>query len=82
MNELSNKMFNMQSIFVHFLNNTWYYSGENTDKVWAMMSSEEKSMFKINVRGYTWDNAFFNHIYGLRRYYFREDILPPQAEMQ
>ena len=47
MNELSNKMFNMQKLFYHFFNNTWYYGNENTDLVWDMMSSEERKMFKI-----------------------------------
>lgn len=82
MSDLSSKMFSMQQLFYHFFNNTWYYGNENTDLVWAMMSSEERKTFKINNREYDWDKVFFNHIYGIRRYYFREDILAPEAEMQ
>ena len=38
------------------------------------MSPEERLEFKIDVSLIDWDIAMQNHIYGLRRFYVKEDI--------
>ena len=75
-------MFSMQSIFHHFLNNTWHYQSHNTDRALALLSESEKREFRIDERSFKWDSAFYNHIFGLRRFYLKEDVPPPEAKMK
>jgi len=82
MQDLSTRMFKMQSIFFHFLNNLWRFQLGNTDRAWALMSDRERKDFKIDVTAFSWDDAFFNYIFGLRRFYFKEDVLAPEAKFQ
>lgn len=60
MKNMSKKMFDMQSIFFHFLNNMWRFELGRTDQAWALMSPEEKKEFKIDVAEIDWDEAIFN----------------------
>lgn len=53
-----------------------------TDKAVARMSDQERKEFRIDEKSFTWDSAFFNHIFGLRRFYLKEDVLPPEAKMR
>ena len=57
---ISKKMFDMQSIFFHFLNNLWRFEMRNTDEASALMSSEEKKEFKIDVACFDWEEGLFN----------------------
>ena len=82
MKNLSDKMFGMQSIFHHFITNTWRFSLSNTDRTWAAMNEAERREFKIDVAMFNWDDGFMHHIYGLRRYYLKEDIMSPTAGFQ
>lgn len=69
----------MQSIFHHFLNNLWNFKLDQTQKVFKMMSPEERLEFKIDVSQFDWKTGVANSIYGLRRFYLKEDILPPES---
>lgn len=44
-----------------------------------MMSPEERLEFKIDVSQFDWKTGVANSIYGLRRFYLKEDILPPES---
>ena len=57
MKMLSERMFNMQSIFFHFLNNTWNFLQRNTEKVWKLMSAQEREIFNLDVVGFSWEKA-------------------------
>ena len=74
MKGLSDKMFSMQSIFHYFITNMWRFDLSNTDRTWAAMSDEERREFKIDVQIFNWEDALMHHIYGLRRYFLKEDI--------
>ena len=43
------------------------------------MSSEEKAEFKIDAAQFNWTEAMHNQIYGLRRFYLKEDVQPPES---
>ena len=60
----------------------WRFQLGNSDRTYAMMSEEERREFKFDVGTFTWDVAFVHHIYGLRRYYLKEDILSPVEGFQ
>ena len=79
MKGISKKMYDMQTIFFHFINNMWRFELGKTDHAWALMSPEEKKEFKIDVAQYDWEEGVFNEIFGLRRFYLKEDVLPPEA---
>ena len=46
------------------------------------MSDQEKKEFRIDVNTFNWDQCFLHTIFGLRRYYMKEDILPPDAHFR
>ena len=60
MKGVSKKMFDLQSIFFHFLNKMWRYESGKTDQAWALMSSEEKKEFKIEVTTFDWEEGIYN----------------------
>ena len=53
-------MFNMQTIFHHFLANTWNFANTTSDHATAMMSHSERQEFKIDVQLIDWDVALRN----------------------
>lgn len=55
MKALSEKAFNMQSLFFHFINSTWRFQSGNTDRTWALMNDQERKDFKIDVTAFSWD---------------------------
>ncbi len=46
------------------------------------MSESERKMFRIDETTFKWGSAFYNHIFGLRRFYLKEDVPPPEAQMK
>ena len=67
----------MQTIFHHFLGNTWVFENKVSDAAWNRMSPQERAEFKIDVTAIEWDECFRNHIYGLRYFFLGEDIASP-----
>lgn len=43
------------------------------------MDPDERLEFKIDVSSFDWKTGVANSIYGLRRFYLKEDILPPES---
>lgn len=79
MSTLSDKMFGMQTIFFHFINNAWVFSLDQSDVVWKNMSLEEREMFNIDINTYEVGDMFMHNIYGIQRYYLKEDVIPLEA---
>ena len=77
LSNISDKMYDMQIIFHHFIGNTWQFANKLSDRAWTAMSPEERKEFKIDVSLIDWDIAMRNHIFGLRRFYINEDIVDP-----
>jgi len=45
--------------------------------LWNMMSPEERRSFPINVKNVDWKLNFEGYVYGIRRFYLKEDCLSP-----
>ena len=44
------------------------------------MSDEERAEFNIDVKSINWREAELNFIFGIRRFFLKEDILAPEAK--
>lgn len=64
--------------FSYFSSNTWNYVSNYSDKTWAVMSDWEKTNFNIDVTSIDWAQAEQTFVYGIRRFFLKEDILPPE----
>jgi len=70
-------MLGVQLIFNYFTNFEWIYESITIDKVLSTMSPEEKRIFPMDIRQINWDQMLIAFIYGLRRYFIKEDIVNP-----
>ena len=46
------------------------------------MSQEERQEFKIDCGTFDWVEAYVSQIYGLRRFYLKEDVLPIESKFK
>jgi len=76
-NRVLEKMLGVQLIFNYFTNFEWIYESITIDKVLSTMSPEEKRIFPMDIRQINWDQMLIAFIYGLRRYFIKEDIVNP-----
>ena len=53
-----------------------------TDQAIAMMSMEERKEFKVDVTSFDWAEGYHNQIYGLRRFYLKEDVMAPESKFK
>ena len=42
-----------------------------------MMTGAERDDFELGIEPFDWDKTIQSLVYGLRRYYFKEDVLSP-----
>ena len=68
--------------FDHFSTNTWQYVSNYSDLAWNIMNESEKQEFNIDVTSIDWAKAEQNFMYGIRRFFLREDIMPPESKFQ
>ena len=54
---MSDKMYDMQTIFHHFIGNTWNFANNVSDRAWALMSPAERDEFKIDVKLIDWKRS-------------------------
>jgi hypothetical protein len=76
-NRVLEKMLGVQLIFNYFTNFEWIYESITIDKVLSTMSPEEKRIFPMDIRQINWNQMLIAFIYGLRRYFIKEDIVNP-----
>lgn len=76
-NRVLEKMLSVQLIFNYFTTFAWIYESITIDKVLSTMSPEEKRAFPMDIRQIDWDHMLIAFIYGLRRYFIKEDIVNP-----
>ena len=62
-----------------FTINTWRYDSSYSDRVFSIMSNEEKEEFQIDVMQIDWRIVIQDYLFGIRRFYFKEDVLPPES---
>lgn len=67
-------------VFNHFTMNQWRFMANNNDKVLNFMSQNEKAEFNIDVMSIEWKKQLYGFHYGIRRYYFKEDVMSPKDE--
>ena len=65
--------------FSFFTINTWQYDSSYSDRVLSIMSNEEKEEFQIDVTTIDWNIVIKDFLFGIRRFYFREDVLQPES---
>ena len=68
--------------FDHFTSNTWQFMQNKSDMAWNIMSEDEKREFNFDVTSIDWRKAEHNFLFGIRRFFFKEDILPPQMHFK
>jgi hypothetical protein len=77
--KLTKKMAEMQKIFFHFMNSEYIYDNDTGIKVWNMMSVEEKNDFPFDIRLVNWNICVPGFVFGIRRYFLREDCFSPES---
>ena len=77
--KISEKMWNLQAIFHHFINTDWIYECPQADKVLQVMSVEEQKEFNFDPGTINWDRCLNDYCFGIQRYYFKEDRLAPET---
>ena len=72
------KMMDSYMAFNHFTNNQWQYDSVYSDQVMELMSEEEKQIFNIDVSIIDWYEAETYFLYGIKRFFLKEDMLAPE----
>lgn len=68
--------------FDHFTMNYWKYLSDRSERAWHIMSEKEKHDFNFDVTSIDWGAAEGNFLYGIRRFFLKEDVLPPEANFR
>ena len=76
------KIVDTYMIFDHFTMNTWNYMSNYSDRAWQVMSDEERSEFMFDVKTIDWNRAEQNFMFGIRRFFLKEDLMPPEAQFK
>jgi len=80
--KVSNKMYDLQVLFHYFINNEWIFESVFTDRVWAVMSREERLEFNFDPMIIDWSTCIQEFCFGIQRFYFRENRLSPESGFQ
>lgn len=59
----------------------WIYETKAYLKVLEAMDEESRQKFAIDYRIINWQKALTNYFYGIKRFYFKEDIVSREANM-
>jgi hypothetical protein len=57
-NKMSKKMYDTQSLFHHFINNSWTFESRQNDNLISLMSEQEKIDFNFNMRTLCWTKSY------------------------
>ena len=68
--------------FDHFTMNSWQYMSNFSARAWEAMSPQEKLEFNLDVTTIDWARAESNFMFGIRRFFLKEDVLPPEAHFK
>ena len=72
-------MWNLQSLFHHFINTDWIYESPQADRVIAAMSPQEQKEFNFDPATIDWDRCLHDYTFGIQRYFFKEDRMAPET---
>ena len=73
--KVSKKMNELQSMFTYFINHHWVFESVHSDKIWSLMSMEEKKEFNFDVGCIDWRKCIADYCFGIRRFYFKAELL-------
>ena len=73
------RIVDMQGKFQFFMHNTWIFESLTIEKFLASMNEWERSQFRIDVRQVDWEKGITGFLYGIRRFYIKEDCIPYEA---
>jgi len=76
---LIDKMNSMQGLFLHFTNNEFIYDSTNSQKIWNAMALSDRALCRFNVKDINWAPCLVGYLYGIRRFYLKEDIMSPAS---
>ena len=51
-------------------------------RAWSLMSDQEKNEFNFDVKSIDWTECELNFLFGIRRFFLKEDTLPPEAQFK
>ena len=68
--------------FDYFSINTWQYVSDYSDRAWSVMSDLERQEFNIDVCSIDWVKAETNFLFGIRRFFLKEDIMNPESNFK
>ena len=75
---MSQKMYDLQSLFHHFILNSWTFESKQSARLISCMSDEEKVEFNFDPTTILWTKSYRGFMYGLRKFYVKEDIPAPE----
>lgn len=77
---VNSKLGEMYELFAHFTRNSWIYETLKIFEFEAMMSPEERQMFYLDPKTYTWAEACSLYGYGIEKYMNKEDKVLPDGK--
>jgi len=72
-------MKDMQEIFFHFMNKEYIYESKTSDLIWSKMNDFERHLFPFDVRKIEWEFCLKGFMFGIRRFFLKEDCLSPDS---
>ena len=66
-----------QDIFSHFAAAEYIYSGSKTLELWDRMSVKDRACFACNIQKVDWETTYRGFVFGIRRYFLKEDCRSP-----
>eukprot|EP00351_Strombidinopsis_sp_SopsisLIS2011_P000788 CAMPEP_0116872054 /NCGR_PEP_ID=MMETSP0463-20121206/2693_1 /TAXON_ID=181622 /ORGANISM="Strombidinopsis sp, Strain SopsisLIS2011" /LENGTH=96 /DNA_ID=CAMNT_0004511669 /DNA_START=1014 /DNA_END=1304 /DNA_ORIENTATION=+ len=72
-------MSGMQGIFNHFINNMWIFDSKMMTKLIENMSDDDLEHFEIDTRKIDWYRAISSFLFGIKRYFMKEEFMAPET---
>lgn len=77
---VNSKLNEMYDLFAHFTRNSWIYETLKLYEFESLMTKEEKQIFYIDPKTYSWAEATHLYGYGVEKYMFKEDKVLPDGK--
>ena len=79
LDKVQRRIYDMQTIFHYFINNTWIFESVLDEKIMSLMTKDELREFNFDMRQIDWRKSLAGYCFGIRRFYFKEDCMPFEA---
>jgi len=79
----ASKLHRTMDTLKYFTTTAWHFASDNTSKLLADLSEEDKNTYKFDVKVIDWDHYFITFCHGIREFLLKEDEVPSKpAEKQ